>query len=174
MRASEGDLSILIFIREEFLCLKNSKTLPPRVMFLIWPLVLSSGCFWKNSYIPCQWYYYASGGIVIGENRFSNLFIAFGNGSFKTLEEAKEAGVPTLNYGLFINSVIDFLIISFSIFLVVRQVNRIRKKKRGACSCNNQKMHILFKPNTHWCYKMSSLYIIVIILSLLFFLPWRN
>src|SRR5690554_6732596 len=68
-------------------------------------------------------------GLLLGKIDFSNLFIAFGNGSFKTLEEAKEAGVPTLNYGLFINSVIDFLIISFSIFLVVRQVNRIRKKK---------------------------------------------
>ena len=59
----------------------------------------------------------------------SNLFITLGDGSFNTLAEAKEAGAATLNYGLFINNVIDFLIVAFSIFIVIKQINRIPRKK---------------------------------------------
>ena len=68
-------------------------------------------------------------GLVLGKIDFSNLFFAFGEGNFATLEEAKAAGVPTLNYGLFINNVIDFLIIAFSIFIVIKQINRFTRKK---------------------------------------------
>lgn len=71
-------------------------------------------------------------GLLLGKVDFANLFIAFGDGTFKTLDEAKEAGISTLNYGLFINSIIDFLIISFSIFLVVKQLNRFKKKEETA------------------------------------------
>ncbi len=78
-------------------------------------------------------------GLLLGKVDFSNLFIAFGDGTFKTLEEAKEAGVATLNYGLFINSIIDFLIISFSIFIVVKQVNRFAKKKEKAAPVTTKK-----------------------------------
>ena len=58
-------------------------------------------------------------GLLIGKLDFSNLFITLGDGSFKTLAEAKEAGVATLNYGLFINNIIDFLIVAFSIFIIM-------------------------------------------------------
>ncbi len=68
-------------------------------------------------------------GLLLGNLDFANLFITLGEGSFKTLGEAKEAGVATLNYGLFINNIIDFLIIAFSIFIVIRQINRMPKKK---------------------------------------------
>lgn len=68
-------------------------------------------------------------GLLLGKLDFTNLFITLGSGSFKTLAEAKEAGVATLNYGLFINNVIDFLIIAFAIFIVVKQINRIPRKK---------------------------------------------
>lgn len=68
-------------------------------------------------------------GLLLGKLDFANLFITLGEGSFKTLGEAKEAGVATLNYGLFINNIIDFLIIAFSIFIVIRQINRMPKKK---------------------------------------------
>ena len=68
-------------------------------------------------------------GLLLGKLDFTNLFITLGEGSFKTLGEAKEAGVATLNYGLFINNIIDFLIIAFSIFIVIRQINRMPKKK---------------------------------------------
>lgn len=69
-------------------------------------------------------------GLLLGKVDFSNLFVAFGSGNFNTIEEAKNAGVATLNYGLFINNVIDFLIIAFSIFIVIRQINRLNKKKK--------------------------------------------
>lgn len=68
-------------------------------------------------------------GLMVGKIDFSNLFIVLGKGDFKTLEEAKKAGVATLNYGLFINNIIDFLIVAFSIFIVVRQLNKLSKKK---------------------------------------------
>ena len=68
-------------------------------------------------------------GLLLGKLDFTNLFITLGNGSFKTLKEAQEAGVATLNYGLFINNIIDFLIVAFSIFIVIKQLNRLSKKK---------------------------------------------
>ncbi|KLU64244.1 large-conductance mechanosensitive channel [Desulfosporosinus acididurans] len=68
-------------------------------------------------------------GILLGKVDFSNLFIVLGSGHFKTIDEAKKAGVATINYGTFINNIIDFLIIAFSIFIVIKQVNRFTKKK---------------------------------------------
>lgn len=71
-------------------------------------------------------------GLLLGNRSdFKNLFITLGKGSFKTIEAAKEAGVATLNYGLFLNNVLDFLIIAFSIFIVVKQINRFTKKKEA-------------------------------------------
>lgn len=63
-------------------------------------------------------------GRVLGHVDFSNLFINLSDKSFDTLAAAKAAGAPTLNYGNFINTIINFLIVAFSIFLVVRSVNR--------------------------------------------------
>ena len=63
-------------------------------------------------------------GLLLGHVDFSNLFIALNGNHYATLAEAKAAGAPTLNYGLFLNSVIDFTIIAFAVFLMVRQVNR--------------------------------------------------
>jgi len=65
-------------------------------------------------------------GLILGKVDFSNLFINLGEGTYAKLAEAKAAGVPTLNYGLFANTVIDFLIVAFAIFLLIRQVNRLR------------------------------------------------
>jgi large conductance mechanosensitive channel len=68
-------------------------------------------------------------GLLLGKLDFTNLFITLGDGSFKTLLEAKEAGVATLNYGLFINNIIDFVIVAFAIFMVIKQISRTRKKE---------------------------------------------
>jgi len=65
-------------------------------------------------------------GLLLGRIDFSNLFITLGSGSFATIAEAKKAGVATLNYGLFINTIIGFLIVAACIFLVVKQMNRLR------------------------------------------------
>lgn len=67
-------------------------------------------------------------GILLGKVNFSNLFITLSSQSFATLEEAKKAGVATINYGLFINTIIDFIIVALAIFLVIRQINRMRRQ----------------------------------------------
>lgn len=71
-------------------------------------------------------------GLLLGKVDFSNLFVTLSSKSFNTLAEAKVAGVPTLNYGLFINTVIDFVIVAFAIFLLIRQVNRFLPKPAPA------------------------------------------
>jgi large conductance mechanosensitive channel len=67
--------------------------------------------------------------LLTGKIDFSKLFIALDGKSYTTIEAAKEANVATLNYGLFIGNIIDFLIIAFSIFIVVKQINRFLPKK---------------------------------------------
>jgi large conductance mechanosensitive channel len=63
-------------------------------------------------------------GRLLGHVDFSGLFINLSDKSYETLALAKAAGAPTLNYGLFLNTVINFLIVAFVVFIVVRQVNR--------------------------------------------------
>ncbi len=68
-------------------------------------------------------------GLLIGKVDFTNLFISLDGTRYTSLSEAKEAGAATLNYGVFINTIIEFLIITFSIFIVIRQINRFKKKE---------------------------------------------
>ena len=70
-------------------------------------------------------------GLLIGKVDFTNLFISLDGKDYITLAAAKEAGAATLNYGVFINTIIEFLIISFSIFIVVRQMNKFKKKEES-------------------------------------------
>lgn len=65
-------------------------------------------------------------GLLVGRVDFSNLFVTLGAGTFATLADAKKAGVATLNYGLFLNTFIEFLIVAFAIFFVVKQLNRLK------------------------------------------------
>jgi large conductance mechanosensitive channel len=80
-------------------------------------------------------------GLLLGGVDFSNLFFTLKGESYATLALAQAAGAPTLRYGLFINSVVDFLIVSGAIFLVVKGMNRLRKgepvepKKIATKSC---------------------------------------
>jgi large conductance mechanosensitive channel len=67
-------------------------------------------------------------GLVLGKVDFSNLFIDLSGQSHPTLAAAKTAGAATINYGTFLNTIIDFLIVAFFIFLVVQQANRFSKK----------------------------------------------
>lgn len=66
-------------------------------------------------------------GFLIGKNPFEKLIIILGDAITK--EEALAKDIPILNYGLFLNNILDFLIISFSIFIVIKQINRFTKKK---------------------------------------------
>ena len=64
-------------------------------------------------------------GLAAGKMDFSNLFVSLNGQSYPTVAAAKAAAAPTLNYGLFLNAVIQFLIVAFVIFIIVRQVNRL-------------------------------------------------
>jgi large conductance mechanosensitive channel len=64
-------------------------------------------------------------GLVLGRVDFSNLFVNLSKPRYATLAEAKAAGAPTINYGVFLNTVIDFLIVALAIFLVIRFINRL-------------------------------------------------
>jgi large conductance mechanosensitive channel len=66
-------------------------------------------------------------GRLLGKVNFSDLFLNISGQSYPTLAAAKAAGAATINYGLFLNTVIDFVIVAFAIFLVVRQMNRWNK-----------------------------------------------
>jgi len=66
-------------------------------------------------------------GMLLGKVDFANLFIDLSGKGYATLADAKTAGAATLNYGLFLNTILDFLIVSFVVFQVIRQMNRLKK-----------------------------------------------
>jgi large conductance mechanosensitive channel len=78
-------------------------------------------------------------GLLLGKLDFSNLFINISGKPLTSLAEAKALGAATLNYGLFLNTVIDFLIVALAIFIVVKQINRFKAKPQPAA------------PNTKEC-----------------------
>lgn len=71
-------------------------------------------------------------GLLLGKVDFSNLFIPLSGKSYASLQEAKAAGAATLNYGVFFNTVLDFLIVAFAVFLLVRQINRLKREEQPA------------------------------------------
>ncbi|MBI5853848.1 MAG: large conductance mechanosensitive channel protein MscL [Nitrospirae bacterium] len=71
-------------------------------------------------------------GLLLGKVDFSSLFINLSGQPIASLAEAKTKGAPTLNYGVFFQSVFDFIIIAFVIFMVVKQVNRFKKEAPAA------------------------------------------
>jgi large conductance mechanosensitive channel len=66
-------------------------------------------------------------GLLLGGLDFTNLFIRLAGPPAETLAAAREAGAVTINYGVFLNKIIDFIIIGFVLFLIVRQMNRLRR-----------------------------------------------
>ncbi|MGH9716976.1 MAG: large conductance mechanosensitive channel protein MscL [Candidatus Acidiferrales bacterium] len=66
-------------------------------------------------------------GLILGRVNFSSLFLNISGKSYPTIAAAKAAGAATINYGSFINTIIDFVLVAFAIFLLVRQVNRWSK-----------------------------------------------
>ncbi len=66
-------------------------------------------------------------GLLLGNVDFSSLFINISGKSFNSVAEAKAAGAATINYGVFLNTILDFLIVAFVMFLMIRQVNRMKK-----------------------------------------------
>ena len=68
-------------------------------------------------------------GMLLGGVDFTNYFVTLSGQAFPTLAAAKEAGAPTVNYGVFLNTVLDFLIVAFAIFLMIRQLNKLRRNE---------------------------------------------
>ena len=71
-------------------------------------------------------------GLILGKVDFSNLFLNISGKSYDSLAAAKAAGAPTINYGIFLNNIIDFMIVAFAIFLLIRMVNRWNKPEPAA------------------------------------------
>ena len=67
-------------------------------------------------------------GLVLGKVDFTNMFVALNGMAYESLAKAKAAGAPTLNYGVFVNTVLDFVIVAFVIFLLVKQINRMKRQ----------------------------------------------
>jgi large conductance mechanosensitive channel len=64
-------------------------------------------------------------GLLLGKADFSNLFISLSGQHYPTVAAAKAAGAPTMNYGTFLQAIVDFLIVAFAVFLLIKQVNRL-------------------------------------------------
>ena len=68
-------------------------------------------------------------GVLLGKVDFTNLFFNLSSQHYQRMTDAKAAGAATINYGLFLNTVIDFIIVAFVIFLLIRQINRLKKRE---------------------------------------------
>lgn len=71
-------------------------------------------------------------GLALGGVDFTNLFITLGEAEYETLTAAQEAGAATINYGIFINNIIAFVILAFALFLVIKAMNSMKKKQEEA------------------------------------------
>jgi large conductance mechanosensitive channel len=71
-------------------------------------------------------------GLLLGKVDFSKLFINLSGMPYATLAEAKNAGAPVIGYGAFLNTILDFIVVAFVIFLLIRQVNRLKKEPAPA------------------------------------------
>lgn len=67
-------------------------------------------------------------GLLLGNVDFTNMFIDLSGQNFTSLDAAKKAGAATVNYGVFINTIIDFLLVAFAVFMIVRQVNKMKRQ----------------------------------------------
>ncbi len=82
-------------------------------------------------------------GLVFARIDFSNLFLNLSSQPYATLREAKAAGAPTVNYGVFVQTVIDFVIVAFVVFLLVRQINRLKRPAVAAAPTTRECPHCL-------------------------------
>ncbi len=77
-------------------------------------------------------------GLLLGKVDFSNLFINLSHTKYTNLAVARAAGAATINYGAFLNNLIDFFLVAFAIFIVIKEINRLRRKPQGPTTkdCN--------------------------------------
>jgi large conductance mechanosensitive channel len=101
MRGSVVDLAIGVIIGAAFTAIVNSLV--------------------KDIFMPII-------GYALGGVDFINMFVVLGGGSYATLAEAQKAGAATINYGLFINAVITFLLVALILFFVIKAINKLQKQ----------------------------------------------
>jgi large conductance mechanosensitive channel len=77
-------------------------------------------------------------GLILGKVDLSSLFLNLSGKSYSSLAEAKAAGAATLNYGVFLNNIVDFLVVAFAVFLLVRMVNRWNKPAPAAAPSSKE------------------------------------
>ena len=77
-------------------------------------------------------------GLLLGGVNFTDLFITLDGNQYISLAAAQAAGAPTINYGVFINTIIDFIIVAFVIFLIVRQMNRMKRVSEPAAATTKE------------------------------------
>jgi large conductance mechanosensitive channel len=82
-------------------------------------------------------------GLLLGKVNFTDLYINLSGKHYDSLADAQSDGAPTLNYGMFINTVLDFMIIAFAIFLVLRQLNRFKKNEPKPAPTTKECPHCL-------------------------------
>lgn len=90
-------------------------------------------------------------GLALGRVDFSNLFVVLREGTkaaapYASLAEAKAAGAVTFNYGIFINTLIALLIVSFALFLLIRAINRLRRKQEAPAAAPARTCPFCFQP----------------------------
>ncbi|MBI3872823.1 MAG: large conductance mechanosensitive channel protein MscL [candidate division Zixibacteria bacterium] len=71
-------------------------------------------------------------GMLLGNVNFTNLFVSLSGGSYASLDAARAAGAATINYGIFINTIVDFVLVAFVMFLLVKGMNRMQKAETPA------------------------------------------
>jgi large conductance mechanosensitive channel len=82
-------------------------------------------------------------GLALGKVDFSNLFINLSGKDYPSVAAAKAAGAATLNYGIFLNNILNFLIVAFAIFLLIKQINRMQKTAPAAAPTTRDCPHCL-------------------------------
>ena len=82
-------------------------------------------------------------GLVMGGIDFNQLFINLGGGGFETLKAAEEAGAPVLKYGSFLQTGLDFLIIAFAVFMLVKVINRLKRQQAEAPAGPSEEVKLL-------------------------------
>jgi large conductance mechanosensitive channel len=70
-------------------------------------------------------------GLLLAKVDFAGLFVVLSGKNYATLQEARAAGAATINYGIFINTMIDFVLVAFAVFLLVKQINRLRRLEQA-------------------------------------------
>ena len=83
-------------------------------------------------------------GLLTGHSDFSNKFVNLSGRAFATLAEAKAAGAATINYGLFLNAAFDFLIVALAVFMLIRQINRLKRDAKPEAATTKECPYCLF------------------------------